>query len=352
MRNAKLSYSLTRHPSQRKVAAIYQEIIREQYELIGDSSQADIVVIHHEPWRYQTSYAIHPCLIDKYVIGICVSHANDIPDAWKRSLKLVQEVWSCSDYCCEVLSRYHPNVVKVPYVVERDTTTTNEARQCIRRLIGHDPDNVYFFTIAPLAEPRKNIAALVDSFARVRAQMPKARLVIKAGPDDQAAWGEQQQVILLPMILPHAYINALYELTDVYVSAHHAEAWGTTISDAMLFKKPVMATGYSGNMEYMDGDNSFLLSFHEDTVPADTRAVAVEGGMKWVTPDTASVEEKLVELYKNHNTAQTLEKVARAWQRIQLFNREGVARIIHERIDRALRLATAGAPLAETVEIG
>src|SRR5579864_1621113 len=224
MQRTKVSYSLTRRPSQAKVASIYQDIIRERYQITGNSDEADVVIIHHPPWHYTTSYAIHPLLKEKYVIACCVSHADDIPATWKRGLELVQEVWTCSQYCYDVFSNYHSNVIKLPYVVDRDLTASEDALECARRLIGYQPGLVYFFNIAQVAEPRKNIEAMVRSFVKVSKDIPHARLVIKAGPDDRVPWASQPQVILLPMTLPHDYINALYQLADVYVSPHHSES--------------------------------------------------------------------------------------------------------------------------------
>ena len=335
MSRTKVSYSLTRRPSQAKVASIYQEIIRERYELTGDPDAADIVIIHHPPWHYQTSYSIHPRLNEKYAIACCVSHGDDIPATWKHGLKLVQEVWTCSQYCYDVFSKYHPNVVKLPYVVERDMAITDEAGSCAKRLIAYDPECMYFFTIAQASEPRKNIEALVKSFTKVSDAIPQARLIIKGAPDDRTAWSSHERVTFLPMTLRHEYINALYELVDVYVSAHHAESWGTTISDAMLFRKPVIATGYSGNLEYMNNANSFLLSFHEDKVASGARGVAIEAGMNWVTPDPASLEENLVKLATGYNSLETQEKTAQAYADVMTFNKERAASIIYDRIDRA-----------------
>ena len=38
---------------------------------------------------------------------------------------------------------------------------------------------------------------------------------------------------------------------DCYVSLHRAEGFGYTLAEAMWIGKPVIATGYSGNVDYM-----------------------------------------------------------------------------------------------------
>jgi hypothetical protein len=80
--------------------------------------------------------------------------------------------------------------------------------------------------------------------------------------------------------------------------------------------------------------------------------VAIEGGMKWATPHPAAIEESLVKLYGSYNSEETQQKVARAAQRIRSFDRQRAARVIYERIERALALSPAAEPLPETLVAG
>jgi glycosyltransferase involved in cell wall biosynthesis len=332
MNKTKVSYALTRRQSQSRIASAYIEMLAERYEMVNTQDRADIVIVHHPPRNYETVYALHPALKGRYVISCCVCHADDVPSAWQRNLARVQEVWTCSRFCHDVISRYHPKVTYIPYVIERDTSCSAGALGCIQRMIGFEPDSVYFLTIASLDEPRKNVHELVESFKKVSKSMPKARLLVKSTQFDKPTWSPHPQVLFLPLIMPFEYISALYQLSDIYVSAHHAESWGLTMSDAMLFRKPVMATGYSGNMDYMRQDNSFLLSYDEGVVPS-TPGVAVEAGMRWADPHKASIEETLLRLYLNHDDLDTTERVARASEDIKKFNRPFVADLIHRSIE-------------------
>jgi hypothetical protein len=102
----------------------------------------------------------------------------------------------------------------------------------------------------------------------------------------------------------------------------------------------------------MDEDNAMLLSCYQETIPAGLRGVAIEGGMNWATPHPAAIEESLVKLYGSYNSAETQQKVARAAQRIRSFDRQRAARVIYERIERALALSPAAEPLPETLVAG
>ena len=67
-------------------------------------------------------------------------------------------------------------------------------------------------------------------------------------------------------------LSSLIALCDCYVSLHRAEAFGLPIAQAMWLGKPVIATAYSGNLDYMTPENSYLV--RSRLVPIDGRARA------------------------------------------------------------------------------
>ena len=85
--------------------------------------------------------------------------------------------------------------------------------------------------------------------------------------------------------------NALLAGCDCYVSLHRVEGLGLTMAEAMALGKPVVATGYSGNLHFMTPENSFLVDYVRVSVPAGcdpypTTAV-------WAEPDVMQAAEYL-----------------------------------------------------------
>ena len=70
---------------------------------------------------------------------------------------------------------------------------------------------------------------------------------------------------------------------DVYVSLHHSEGFGYTLAEAMLLGVPAVATGYSGNLDFMTDHNSHLVAWRE--VPITRRDGPFESGTVWAEPD-------------------------------------------------------------------
>jgi len=59
----------------------------------------------------------------------------------------------------------------------------------------------------------------------------------------------------------------LYRTADAFVLPTHAESWGRQLAEAMFMGLPTIATAWSGQLEFMRDDNSFLVP-HRGLEPA------------------------------------------------------------------------------------
>lgn len=288
----KIYYSASSYASHLRAAKAYRALMGRAYPLVDNVASADLVILHHEPRDFAALYADYPELRRKYVVSYCVWEADELPEAYKRSLSHVQEVWTCSGYSKAAFDKHHPNVRLVPHVVERDCRFSPADLQQVQQRLRYDSKQTYFLAIALQASVRKNLSALVRAFNAVQSQLPDAKLVLKTGVGEDSAWATDS-VITLPHTMRWSEVNALYHVASVYVSAHHAEGWGLTLSDAMLFGKPVIATGYSGNREYMNQNNSFLVEYTEDYVRPEDCEDLFHSGMRWAYPNEEDLQRKL-----------------------------------------------------------
>jgi glycosyltransferase involved in cell wall biosynthesis len=70
---------------------------------------------------------------------------------------------------------------------------------------------------------------------------------------------------------------------DCYVSLHRSEGFGYTMAEAMYYGVPVIASGYSGNLEYMTEVNSLLVPCRE--VFVKNAEGPFQHGSVWGEPD-------------------------------------------------------------------
>ena len=139
---------------------------------------------------------------------------------------------------------------------------------------------------------RKNPWGLVEAFELAFAPGESPLLVIKSinahrRPDQaerlRLRVAGSPDVLLLEDYLDADDLDALVALCDCYVSLHRSEGLGLTMAEAMALGKPVIATGYSGNLQFMTEANSFLVPWTSTTIPSGCEPYPAGG--TWADPD-------------------------------------------------------------------
>ena len=75
----------------------------------------------------------------------------------------------------------------------------------------------------------------------------------------------------------------LMSAADIYVSLHAAEGFGLTLLEAMAVGTPVICTGYSGNMDFTNYENSWLVGYQ--MMRTDERTGPYPEGSVWASPN-------------------------------------------------------------------
>lgn len=338
----KIAYARQDHVSHARASEDYKEILRERYLVLPQDVAADqlpsidLVILHVEPFDYGTIYREHPELEKKYVISYCVWEASMLPATYISSLSRVQEVWTCSSYCQSVISQYHGNVHCVPHVVKRDLSCSEEDIEKMKRLVQYQADDFLFLNILGTADKRKNVGDLVKAFDLVASQMPCARLILKAPVNTILPVSSTGRVSYVHGYLSDKEINALYRICHAYISTHHGEGWGLTLSDAMLMGKPALATRYSGNLQFMSEKNSFLIECEERAIAPEDCFGWFSSDMKWAYPNIDDIASKLTFVYSNYFSEQMTNKTNQARLDMENFARVLVSEIIYRRLEKLI----------------
>ena len=91
-------------------------------------------------------------------------------------------------------------------------------------------------------------------------------------------------------VWPYARVKSLIAGADVLISLHRAEGFGLTPAEAMAMGTPVIATAWSGNLDFMDADSALLVPSHPVAVK-DSQGIYA--GQTWAEPDIAAAAEAL-----------------------------------------------------------
>jgi glycosyltransferase involved in cell wall biosynthesis len=96
-------------------------------------------------------------------------------------------------------------------------------------------------------------------------------------------------------------IRALFASSDSFVSLHRSEGFGLGLAQSMYLGKPVIATAYSGNMDFMNINNSFLVKY--TLVELDRDYGPYKKGSVWAEPDIAHAANMMRTVYENREAA-------------------------------------------------
>jgi glycosyltransferase involved in cell wall biosynthesis len=135
------------------------------------------------------------------------------------------------------------------------------------------------------------------SFRRAFGADDRAHLVIKTSNGDMrrddwkrlAAATDGLPVTLFDRYLSRADVLGLMRACDAYVSLHRAEGFGYTMAEAMAQAKPVIATHWSGNADFMTPWNSFPVPYR--LVELDRAHGRYAAGQQWADPDLDAAAE-------------------------------------------------------------
>jgi len=101
---------------------------------------------------------------------------------------------------------------------------------------------------------------------------------------------------------------------DCYVSLHRSEGFGLTMAEAMQCGKPVIATGYSGNVDFMTPETSYLVPYRLITI--DRTHGPYRAGYHWAQPDLDSATDimRFVEQERDASRAVGAAAQRHVWQ--------------------------------------
>ncbi|MGV8978003.1 MAG: glycosyltransferase [Cellulomonas sp.] len=225
-----------------------------------------------------------------YKIGMWYWEVEAFPASQHAGFAHLDEIWVATDFIRDALT---------PHTTIRVTTITPPLPQASvvidaqRSQLGIPDGPMFLFSFDYLSTAgRKNPWGLVDAFRVAFARGEGPVLVIKSiNAERRFADAErlrllvagEPDIILIEEYLTAADRDALMAMCDCYVSLHRSEGLGLTIAEAMAHGKPVIATAYSGNMQFMTAENSFPVPW--SSVPIGTGHDPYPADGTWADPD-------------------------------------------------------------------
>lgn len=245
------------------------------------------------------------------------------PEVWARQLDRFDEIWAPSKFVRDSLAAVCSKpVVHMPLACE-----VLLASFLSRRYFGiSETDYVFlFFYDLRSYTTRKNPQGVVEAFRRFLAKRPfaKASLIIKINGGDLYPAGVEHlrkeldslegHTVLINRVMTDNEVKNLIRCCDCFVSLHRSEGYGRGISEAMILAKPVIATAYSGNMDFMDVNTAFNVNYR--LIPLSEGEYPYWKGQVWADPDLDQVAHFMTMLVDDPNLGREIGRRASAHMR-------------------------------------
>jgi glycosyltransferase involved in cell wall biosynthesis len=252
------------------------------------------------------------------VIGYWAWELEHIPRAWSRAFRYVDEVWTPSQFVADAVLAAAPAHVAVrvfPHLVSFLPRGRKD-----RARFGLPEDRFVVLTSFDVRSgfvrkhPLAALAAARGAAAQARGPMTLVcKIVGREGAPDLVEALEREadgaeDIRLIFDWLSGQDMADLIASADAVMSLHRSEGFGLLPAQAMLAGKPVLATGWSGNMEFMDAETSRLVDY--DLVPVEDVQGLYAGG-HWAEPDVEDAARKLARLVDAPEEAAALGARAR-----------------------------------------
>jgi glycosyltransferase involved in cell wall biosynthesis len=275
----------------------------------------------------------------RYMIGVWFWEVEDFPRSLHHAFNYVDEIWVASEFMRQTFLKVSPKpVFKFLLPVQEPKIDRSLTRSDLH--LPHAFIFLFSFDFFSVLE-RKNPVGLIEAFSRAFRPGEGPVLVIKSINGDKRslemeklkyAARSRPDIILRDGYLSEIEKDTLSALSDCYVSLHRSEGFGLTIAEAIALGKPAIATAYSGNLEFMTQENSYL---------CPSRRVGIGPEMDpypatsfWSEPDLDAAAKLLRHVYEHQ--AEAKQKGVRAAEDIRALHSPAMAALLMR--DRLARI--------------
>jgi GT2 family glycosyltransferase/glycosyltransferase involved in cell wall biosynthesis len=310
----------------------------------------DVTLIHVQPEpHWQSAHydsGLHPAR-DRYRIGMWYWEFGEAPPEWRIHAETARELWAPTRFIARALEKTLP----VPVYPMLPGVELGEVAVVPRQRYGLPDDKFLFLFMYDMnsMQERKNPLGVIAAFQDAFRRDDRVALAIKVArgsnnPPELARLNEAAKkagVFVIDQLLRREEAQGLIQSCDCYVSLHRSEGLGLTLAEAMLMGKPVIATDYSGNVDFMTPDDSMLVGYR--LIPLERDIPPFRKGYLWAEPSRSEAAHWMRWAYENQEAARELGRKGKVAAEAKLSMQAAGERML-TRLNEIWRRGTVARP--------
>jgi glycosyltransferase involved in cell wall biosynthesis len=272
-----------------------------------DLSKSKTVISHLNPIEHLHVLAVASGNRPKrgFRVGYWAWETTQVPADWIDGIAAVDEIWCPSVFTANAI-KSRIGTKRIIRIVSHPISGILKG-QADKARFGLSTDKITIFAACDIKSSvaRKNPLGAIEAFKRSRCgERGAAELLVKVHGTVKGDSEAERQLIAAASVVPGVRIMntrldaeamcALRSSVDIVFSPHRSEGFGLILAEAMTAGKPVITTGWSGNMDFMDARCAALIQ--SKVIPVDDPSGVYTTG-NWAEPDldhAAILIDKLV----------------------------------------------------------
>lgn len=291
-----------------------------------DFEDFETTIIHAQPEPFFSEAYSRSDLSDRmprtYRIAYWYWEFDSIPDSWLDAAAKVDEVWTATEFVAKGLRER----LSIPVRTIFPGVALGTYQQRERKYFGlKDGSFTFLFTFHMMSVmERKNPLGLIQAFKTAFSTQDDVTLVLKTSFGDRhpaqlqelRAAAAGHNIVVIDQVYSPDEVLSLMDACDAYVSLHRSEGLGLTMAEAMLMGKPVIATNYSGNVDFMGEEDSLLVPYK--LVKLGRPIPPYDEKLEWAEPSTEHAAQLMRRLYEDREWAKQVGARGKARAAIDL----------------------------------
>jgi glycosyltransferase involved in cell wall biosynthesis len=276
-------------------------------------------------------------------VGVWAWELEDFPNDFSNVLNTLQEVWTISEFARKAIQQQTTKPVHLlPMPISRINFSDIAQNNPFSKITGEYP---YFFSSFDFQSSmdRKNPLATIEAFKSAFNKDENVKLVIKTINGN--LWPEQKKLLssashgygnihIIDQYLDRSEVLRLIKDSLGYISLHRSEGYGLALAESMELGIPVIATGYSGNMDFMDESNSLIVEY--DLIDVTDFSGVYRIKSRWANPRIESAATHMRRLFDDPVFARTVGLAGKSAAKNN-FDISRTAEFIYERVSAVKR---------------
>ncbi|MCZ6677808.1 MAG: glycosyltransferase, partial [Candidatus Poribacteria bacterium] len=287
-----------------------------------------------------------------YNIGRTIFETDRLPDDWVARCNTMDEIWVPTDFNLETFARagVKPRLFKVPATLPVEQYNPDIEPLAVNGRRGFNFLSIFDYSRrkgwdillrAYLTEfhADEDVALIIKTYSSMGLTAGDLRMALQGFIQNelQISMNEMPEIIMLDAILPATAMPRLFGAADAYVMPSRAEGWGRPYMEAMAMGLATIGTRWSGNMEFMTDETTYLIDCDVVDVPEVAwREIPTYRGHRWVEPKVDHLRQLMRQVFENREEAKFKGERARK-HILENYNWQRTAEIIEGRIREIAR---------------